>query len=171
VRVSTVLPVAVSLIAAYMLKSFHSRAGSEDLGWILAPTAAVLSWVTDHPFVAEPGVGYVSRDLLYAVVPSCAGVNFLVVAFVSLVVGLAPARRTVAGGVLVLPAAAATAWITTVLANVTRLAVAIPLHRSGVSLGPLTSERIHHLEGTIVYVLFLTTMFALALRGSDRAGA
>ena len=56
----------VVLIAAMGLKYHYSRAGSDELGWILGPTAWVVEHVSGIPFEPETGTGYVSAGIRYA---------------------------------------------------------------------------------------------------------
>ena len=162
---------AVAIAAAWAAKTFYSGAGFDALRWILTPTVRLVTWVAGVSFELEPHHGYLSRDQLFLVAPACAGVNFMIVAFVSLCVGLAPAcPRTGARVSLVLGSAAA-AYAATVLANATRLVISMRLHEVRAAFGPLTPSRLHCAVGVADYVLFLLALFALAERitGARRA--
>ena len=154
----------VALGTAWALKAFYSRAGVDDLDWILAPTVQLVHWTTGVAFEREPHQAYLSRDQLFLVAPACAGVNFLVVAFVSLCLGWAPACSRARARVALVLGSAAAAYAATVLANATRIAVALRLHEAGAAFGPLTPSRLHCAEGVAVYFLFLLVLFALAER-------
>jgi len=153
-----------ALGSAWALKAFYSQAGFDSLGWILAPTVRLVSWTTGVAFELEPHHAYLSRDQLFLVSPACAGVNFLIVAFVSLCLGLAPACSRAGERVALVLGSAAAAYLTTVLANAVRIAVAIRLHEAGAALGPLTPSRLHCAEGVTVYFLFLLVLFSAATR-------
>ena len=117
---------------AFALKRFYSQASSDDLGWVLAPTVWLVERITGAGFVAEAHHGYLSRDLRYSIVPGCAGVNFMVVAFCSLACGLMHARRTICAQFLWLLVSGLMAYGATLLANATRnnsLALARRLRR------------------------------------------
>jgi len=60
-----------------------------------------------------------------------------------------------------------------VLANASRIALAVRLHEAGASWGALTPARLHCAEGVAVYFLFLLAVFAAAtkLAESRRAPA
>jgi exosortase K len=105
------------------------------------------------------------------VVPACAGVNFLITAFLSLCLGLAPACRSLRARAGVVVASGAAAYAVTVLANATRLSIAMRLHENGAALGWLTPARLHCAVGVAVYFLFLAALFAVATRalGGGRA--
>jgi exosortase K len=162
---------APALGAACALKVFYSRAGFDDLRWILDPTVAVLSLVTGTAFEMEPHHGYLNREFFYEVVPSCAGVNFMIVAFCALVMGFLHRRRSVSGKAILLLQSTLLAYVATILANAARIALGIRLHVAGVSWGPFTPECLHHLEGTAVYFLFLCVLFAGADRWLSAGGA
>ena len=154
----------VALGAAWALKAFYSRAGVDELGWILAPTVQLVQWTTGVAFELDAHHAWLSREQLFLVAPACAGVNFLIVAFVSLCLGLAPACSRARARVALVLGSAAAAWAATVLANATRIALALRLHEAGAAFGPLTPSRLHCAEGVAVYFLFLLGLFALAER-------
>ena len=163
-RAADVTCVAFALGLAYGLKEFYSHARFEDLRWILAPTRRLVEWLTGAVFEAEGGECYLSRDRLFRIVPACAGVNFMIVAFASLVCGLVHTRSTLLGRVALGLASAVAAYGVTLLANATRIAIAIRLHDAGTSLGPLTPDRLHRVAGVMVYFLFLCVLFAIGAR-------
>ncbi len=156
--------VVLALALAWALKEFYSRARFEDLHWVLAPTRRLVEWLTGAAFEEEAGQGYLSRDRLYRIAPACAGVNFLIVAFVSLVCGLVHTRARWRGRAALLAGSALAAYAVTVLANASRIAIAMRLHDAGASLGPLTSDRLHCAAGVAVYFAFLCALFAVGAR-------
>ncbi len=72
----------IILTVALGLKFHYSRAGSDDLEWILKPTAGLCQLITSVEFEYESGSGYISRERRIIIAPSCAGVNFMIAAFV-----------------------------------------------------------------------------------------
>ena len=159
--------VAAALGVAWWLKSFYSRAGFDDLRWLLDPTVRVAEALGAGPFELEAHESWLSRAQSFAVVPACAGMNFLIAAFLSLAAGLAHTRQSVRAAFGLLLASAAAAYTATVFANAIRIAVAVRLHVSGWSFGPLTPERLHELAGVAIYFLALLALFAMALRVSE----
>ena len=155
---------AAALGSAWALKAFYSHAGFDALGWILTPTVRLVGWATGIAFELEPHHGYLSRDHFFLVAPACAGVNFLVVAFVSLCLGLAHACTTAAARVALVAGSAVAAYAATLLANATRIALAVRLREVGAALGPLTPARLHCAEGVAVYFACLLVLFAVAAR-------
>ena len=76
-----------ALALAGLLKHHYSHASAEDLRWILQPTTFLTSCLVSGEFAFQPGEGYLSREHSVLISPACAGVNFLVVALLSLVLG------------------------------------------------------------------------------------
>jgi exosortase K len=169
-RVANFGCIALALGLAWALKAFYSRADFESLMWVLSPTRRLVQWLTAVRFEPEPGQGYLSRDRLYLIAPACAGVNFMIIAFVSLVAGLVHTRNTLPGRLALLVGSGLAAYGATVLANGARIALALKLHAAGATFGPLTADRLHCAVGVTVYLVFLFALFAAAVRvtGANR---
>ncbi len=163
-RIANVVVIAFALGLAWGLKDFYARARFEDLTWVLAPTRRLVEWWSEGAFEVEPGRGYLSRDLLFEIVPACAGVNFMIVAFASLVGGLAHTCRSWTRRLALLIGSAFAAYGVTVIANAARITAAMRLHGAGVALGWLTPERLHCAVGVAIYFLFLSALFGFAAR-------
>jgi exosortase K len=161
-RATDPILIVVTLGIAWLAKDFYSEATFDDLLWLLAPTAGLVELVTGAGFELEAHQAYLSRELLFEIVPSCAGMNFLIAAFCSLAIGLVHTRRTVSGKLTFVMVSAVGAYGVTLLANTVRIVIAMRLHHAGISLGPLTPDRLHRIEGIAVYLLFLCATFWLA---------
>jgi exosortase K len=162
---------ALALALAFGLKLFHSRAGFDELRWVLDPTVRLVEWFGAGPFELEAHRAWLSRAHAFEVVAACAGVNFLIAAFLSLALGLAPSRRAWRGRLAFLAACAVSAYATTLLANATRIAFAMRLHEAGAPAGPVMPDRLHTVAGIVVYFVFLGVLFAAAARLTDLRGA
>lgn len=165
----------LALCACYLLKRYYSGASAADLTWILRPTSALVAWILHAPFVFERGVGYASRDLLFAIGPSCAGVNFLIVVFCSAVFAFIGTRPTLGSKALLFVGGALVAFVSTIAVNAIRIVVAAELHQGRVAFGSFTEGQVHRIEGVIVYFSFLCALFfagrALLGRRDDAARA
>jgi exosortase K len=161
---------ALALVAAYALKRHYSDDGVDRLGWILAPTATLVELVTGREFVPETGVGYLGRESFFVIAKPCAGVNFLIVAFVASVVAFVRGRRTVAGKLALVAGSALGAYAAALLANTVRIAIAVELHPRLADLGAAARERLHHAEGVAVYLVALLLGLAAARRLLDGPG-
>jgi len=168
-----------TLAIAWLLKHHYSHASAEALRWILAPTTWLTSCVLGGRFEFLADEGYLSREHSILISPACAGVNFLVVAFLSLVgtaalsspreVGSSfnTSRRALAG----LAAALVIAYVTTLLVNTARIALSVAVaHLAARALG-LTFHSVHRWIGIAVYLagllaLCLTLQVWLSSRGA-----
>src|SRR6476646_201166 len=72
------------LAAAAALKQFYSTASANELRWVLWPTSRLTELVTGTHFTFEPYAGYMSSDRGFLIASACAGINFLIMAFLML---------------------------------------------------------------------------------------
>lgn len=151
-----------ALAAAYALKRHYSLAAPDDLGWILRPTAALVSAVTGAAFVAERHVGFVSSELYFVIGPSCAGVNFLIAAFCAGAVGLVPQARGAGRKLALLLGCAAAAYLATLAVNTLRIVLAIELHRGQSSIAGMSGDELHRALGVVVYFASLMVLYLAA---------
>jgi exosortase K len=159
--VGVVLNVAVGgagLALALALKAFYSGAGADALLWILAPSSWLARVAGGVDLAYEPGAGFISHTHHLVVGPACAGVNFLLVAFVALLPFL---RRFtgVLGKVGWLGGALALAYGATIVTNGARIAIAARLYELDVYGGAVTPDRLHRLAGTVIYYGSLLALF------------
>src|ERR1044071_697001 len=149
----------VGAACAYGLKLYYSTASADELRWILAPTTAVVELITGVRFVFEPHAGDMNPDRNFLIASACAGVNFLITAFLMLSI-----KRLVIDGSretswLYLPFALSIAFVTTLIANATRIIIAMQIAKSSNENAWLHSSEFHRFEGIIVYFVFLLFLF------------
>ncbi|HXU32391.1 MAG TPA: exosortase K [Thermoanaerobaculia bacterium] len=152
--------------AAYGLKAGYSRAAVEDLGWILAPTAKLVGALRGERLVVG-AAGWAPTDGSYVIAPACAGVNFLILAFVVSVLGFSHRFRTSRGRFFFWLGALGGAWLLTLAVNTVRILAAIELYRREPPFG-WTPEQLHRLLGVVVYLGALWGMFAVLDRLTRR---
>lgn len=152
------------LAITYTLKRHYSTADAEALRWILAPTAWLVETIFRAPFVFEQHVGYVNTELLFAIAPSCAGVNFMIIAICTAALGFMSCMRTLRGKLALLFATVALAYVATLGVNTVRIVIALFLRAHPVSIAGLSSAQIHHAEGIVVYFTSLCALYLLADR-------
>lgn len=158
--------VAVAAVA-FTLKSHYSRAGADDLFWILAPTAFLVEIVSGIEFTPESGAGYFSPGHRYLIAPACAGVNFLIVAFcMTAFAGVHRLNSPLRKSVWIIFSGVA-ALGTTLAVNTPRIIFSIHLYGADIYSGALTPERLHRAGGIAVYFLFLHLLFAAISRVLD----
>lgn len=158
--------VFIILTLAYLLKSIYSQGNSETLGWLLAPTAALVELFTGIPFVCEAGTGWVNYHHHVAIVPSCAGGNFLIILFCLLSLHCVYALRRMPSVKYLFPAIVLSlvfAYGATLLVNSARIRVSIILYGADIYKGWLTPELVHRVAGIVIYYLSLLGCYTLLL--------
>jgi exosortase K len=162
---------AAALAIAYLVKRHYSSASADELRWILGPTAVLVEAATGAPFAFVPGEGYLSREAYFLIAPACAGLNFLVAAFLA---GCVLSAR-LGGGALrragALAGALAFAAVATLAANALRISLALKLHTSRPELFGLDPAGAHRLLGVVIYVACLCGFFALGERALLKWGS
>ena len=153
------------------LKYHYSTANADELGYVLAPTAAVVRLVTGAQVVAEAGAGYLSQELSILIAPSCAGVNFLVIAWCMLGLGFVRQVSLPHAKLAWLALSAALAYTTTVLVNAARIVFGSALQSAPPGWAPLPAEQVHRVEGVVVYLTALLVLFSLATNVVRRGAA
>jgi exosortase K len=154
----------VVVLCALGLKFYYSTATPSDLLWILGPTTALVELLSGQQFEFEAYFGYLSSDHKFVIAVPCAGVNFLITAF--LMVALRRLWRERFGPRMwySIPIAAAIAYLATIIANATRICVALALRARSMEFDWLTNNQLHRLEGIVVYFGFLLLLFLIVER-------
>lgn len=157
---SRVAQLIVVLACALALKQYYSTATADHLRWILAPTTVCVELVSGASFEFESGAGYMSSDQSFLIASSCAGVNFLITAFLLLSIRrlLHDPSKSIKWGFI--PAAAVIAYLATIIANTARIAIA--LRSNGIDGGWLTPSQLHRIEGIFIYFGFLLLLFVIS---------
>jgi len=159
---------AIVLLCALALKQYYSTATANELRWILAPTTLIVELLSGRSFVFESYTGYMSSDHTFVIAVPCAGVNFLIMAFVMLALRRLWNGRFESVSWRVLPSSIATAYVATVIANAMRIVIALEIQRRSVAVGGLTENQLHRLEGILVYFGFLMLLFVVMERKDSR---
>ena len=144
--------VVVALAVVVAGKHFYRDASANDLRWILAPTAQLVSWITGHDFVYETGFGWTNFDVMFVIAPACAGVNFALAAFLALTLGGLTGMTSWRETAKRIALAAVLAYAGTLVVNTIRISIAVELHRAD----------LHRMQGIIVYLAGLVGLYALA---------
>lgn len=167
-RLHSVVVILAMLATTYALKSQYSGATAETLRWILAPTAWLVETFFRAPFAFEQHVGYVNQELRFAIVPSCAGVNFMIIVICTATLGFVGQMQTFSAKLGLLFASVAVAYVTTLAVNTMRIVVALLLRAYPVSIPGFSPSQVHHAQGTIVYFTSLCFIYLLADRTLSR---
>ncbi|MGB7201656.1 MAG: exosortase K [Pyrinomonadaceae bacterium] len=159
---------SVVLLIAGGLKVFYSMASVNDLRWVLAPTCVFVEIVTGETFEFESYAGYMNADYSYLIASSCSGMNFLITAFLMLAIVRLWKREA---SWAMIPATFLIAYLTTIVANTVRIAVAIRLHRMSPDMIWVNPEQLHRFEGIFIYFGFLLLLFVLSESLNENASS
>ena len=145
---------AVSL--ALGVKAFYSHAGATQLLWILAPSAWLARFVGGIDLAYEPGAGFISHTHYMVVGPACAGINFLVISFLTLYFSFAwhfsnKARWFAMSAILSFGA--------TIVANGLRIFVSAHLWSADIYGLWMTPDRMHRIAGITTYYASLLALY------------
>ena len=162
--------VAVVLGAA-IVKLYYSTASVNQLRWILVPTTFLVELVSGARFEFESHAGYLNSDRSFVIAASCAGVNFLITAFLMLSLRKLWRDRSQKTAWRFFPVAALFAYLTTVVANTVRISIALQLHEMPLELRWLSRNELHRCEGIFIYFGFLLLLFVVSEKMSYRTGS
>src|SRR5881394_1510993 len=110
----------VVLAAAAALKQFYSTASANELRWMLWPTTRLTELVTGTNFTFESHAGYMSDDRGFLIASACAGINFLITAFLMLSLRMLWNERTTGVKWRTILLSAMSAFVVTIIANTVR---------------------------------------------------
>jgi exosortase K len=149
------------LLTAWGLKYHYSRAGSEALVWVLAPTAGLVELISGTQFENEAHTGFVSQGNRIVIAPACAGINFLIIAFCMGAFSGLHAFERHRSKLYWLGTGLLSAYLLTIFVNTIRIIVSIYSYNADIQLGWLTAPRIHRLEGIVIYFFFLSLFYMI----------
>ncbi|HWF89969.1 MAG TPA: exosortase K [Pyrinomonadaceae bacterium] len=159
---------AIVTLCAFALKQYYSTSTANELRWILAPTTFIVELLSGRSFQFESYTGYMSTDHTFVIAVSCAGVNFLITAFVMLALRRLWEGRVEGVSWRVLPSSIVIAYVATVIVNAVRICIALEMQRWSIEVGGLNANQLHRLEGIVVYFGFLMLLFVVMERRSSR---
>lgn len=151
----------VVLLMAVGLKYHYSHARSDDLSWILGPTADVVEYISGIAFEKEDGAGFVNLANRIIIAPSCAGVNFLIIAFCMAAFSGLHHLKSSGLKIFWLGNSAAWAYILTIVVNAFRIVASIYMYKADIYYHGLTPERLHRIEGIFIYFFFLCLFYVM----------
>ena len=110
-----------------------------------------------------PGEGYVSRERLFVIEKSCAGINFMIAAFAMMMLTFHHRITSGMSGAHVLVASLVASYGAAVFVNATRITMAMWLAAHPLAASGLTAAEVHRLEGIAVYFAGLVVLYEIAL--------
>lgn len=144
------------------LKIHFSRAGADDLQWMLLPLARLVQWTTGIPFERELHGGFISLTRGIVIAPSCSGVNFLILTFAALFFSFAHRIGPLRSKALWFLLSGVFAFCLTLAVNTLRIACSISLFEWDIYGDVVTPGRVHRLAGTVLYLSALLAAFRAA---------
>jgi len=156
-----------ALLIAWALKRHYSDARPDDLLWILTPTARLVGGISGATFTLEPDEGYFAREQLFLIGKACAGVNFMIAAFVMLVWVFVPHARSIRTAFGLLGLCLVAGYVAAVLVNTVRIAIAMWFAAHPTMLSAFAAAEAHRVEGIVVYFGGLVALYEMA-RGLQR---
>ncbi len=151
----------VILLFTVGLKYHYSQACSDDLAWILGPTADLVEIISGIQFEKEAHSGYISYAHRIIIAPACAGVNFFIIAFCMAVFsGILQIRHRWLK-FLWLTASAVSSYLLTIFVNALRIILSIYSYKADIYSGWITAQRLHRMEGTLIYFFFLCLFYMI----------
>jgi exosortase K len=151
----------VAVLMALAVKQHYSQARPEDLLWILKPTAGLVSLLNGDVFIFEAGAGYACHVRNVIIAPACAGVNFLIMAFGMAVFSGVRHMRGWQHGVAWLLSCLVGSYLLTLVVNALRIVISIYTYNSGAFADGMMWERIHRLEGVVIYFFFQYLFYSM----------
>lgn len=146
-------------LCAWSMKWFYSTATVDQLRWILWPTTKLVEFVTGAQFEFESRAGYMNREHTFLIAASCAGVNFLITAFVMLGLRKLWNDRNEKTSWHFILITGALAFVATIITNTVRISLALQMLGMQRRHRWLNAEEFHRLEGILVYFGFLFLLF------------
>ena len=163
-KLNRIIMIMVSLVIAWSLKYHYSRSSSDDLVWILAPTAYLVEMTGDMTFEREINTGYVNNESTIIIAPSCSGINFMIIAFcLSAYVGLKKIK-TMPAQVMWIISSIGGSYFYTLFVNTFRINLSIYSIKIEFLETWFSRETVHLCEGVLVYFIFLLIYYYLLNR-------
>ena len=151
-------------VTAWGLKQHYADASPDDLLWILSPTTWLVGVTTGATFTFEPREGYLSRQHLFLVEKSCAGINFMIAAFGMLVYALFRRIGSIGTAAWVLSVSLLAGYSAAVIVNAARISVAMWLAAHPAVWFGFSAADVHRVEGIAVYFGGLVVLYWLVRR-------
>ncbi len=162
--INSVILYSMGLIAALAVKYGFSRASSDDLLWLLTPTALLVECLTGIAFVHESPVGFVNAREGIIIATVCSGMNFMILTFCMLVFSFLHRFEQTKRKWQWFAFSIFASYICTLAVNGARIAVSMYLIAHDVHYGWLTAERFHRLAGIAVYFIGLLLLYLMVDR-------
>ena len=156
-----------SVVLLLGIKYFYATADSDQLLWILAPTAWWIGILSGIPFEYVSPIGFINHSFQFILAPSCSGVRFMIICAAMLIFSFLHRMKTHWKRFLWLTGSLALSYLFTILVNGFRVLISIWLPLFPFKSGAfrtlnqwLTAENLHTMIGTIIYFTSLLALYA-----------
>jgi exosortase K len=157
----------LTLLIALGLKYHYSRSGSDDLLWILSPTAGLVEYFSGTPFQNEINTGYVNHERRIIIAPSCAGINFMIIVFCMTAFSGLNSLAGVRIRSLWLIFSLMIAYGLTLGVNTLRIITSIVVYETHFFLGSISMDQIHRIQGILIYFISLYLFYFILQKVLD----
>lgn len=136
-------------------KWWHMSSSNTDLLFLLGPLNFILSLFTNSIGFFDPEVGFYHKSLSIAIDKSCAGFNFLIIAFGSLFSIIHKPKNSVKKNLSGIAPSLVIAYLVTLSANSSRVLISIKTHHLADELPWISSGWFHEATGSFVFIAAL----------------
>lgn len=154
------------LVVILGIKYFYSKAHSNDLEWILSPTAWWAGILSGLRFERAPGMGYVNHEARFIIAASCSGIQFMIVTIATLIFSFVHRMGNGLQRLCWSLCSLLFSCFFTVLVNGLRITAAIylPLFLKATPISPgwLTPDQLHTIIGVVSYFTALLLLYQAA---------
>lgn len=161
----------IGFLTVFGLKYCYSRAGCDELVWILTPTARWVRILSGIPFYYAPQIGYINDEYRFIIASSCSGIQFMLITIATLTYSFVHRMNTRKKGYLWLALSVACSYLLTIFVNGIRIILAIHLpvyiQKWGILSGVLSPGQLHTSIGVVVYFTALFIIYHIAGHASQ----
>lgn len=151
------------------LKLLGSHAGTDAVLFLLGPVNSVVRAATNMQSIYLPGEGFYYPNANILINRSCAGMSFMLIALLALIVLLQKNAANMRVFTRSLTAGIPAVYLLTIAASSVRiiLAIWIKKHSSG-NLPVFSAETLHEIQGSFTYLVILVTAYHVTDRFTSK---
>ncbi|GAB5524765.1 MAG: hypothetical protein Roseis2KO_26370 [Roseivirga sp.] len=150
-KLTSVLVILLCLSA----KWWHINSSNTDLLFLLGPLNFIVSLFTNSIGFFDPEIGFYHKSLSIAIDKSCAGFNFLIIAFGSLFCMLYKSSSSLYKNLSSILSSLVIAYLVTLAANCSRILISVKTLHFSDTLSWVTSDWFHQATGSFVFIAAL----------------
>ncbi|MBK5723041.1 exosortase K, partial [Dysgonomonas sp. Marseille-P4677] len=140
------------------LKLVYPYLDTDFMRFLLTPTNKIVEIISGSKAIYNPTNGYFYPELNIVINKSCSGYNFWLISF--LITTFVLFKSEIIKKRQIIPLALLLSYITTPLVNTSRIiGYMIMIDSKTTSITTLETERIHQMEGILVYLTFLILIY------------